>query len=145
MSRVLQPHGTEAAYRRHQRAGEEPCPPCREAWSKRRRRQLEEKAARDRGGFSAASSDEPADGPASTPVGFVLPDPLTEARENYRIVVAAMETAPPSAIATLSRQRAELHKSLQRLEDEEARRETLRTAAPTESFESMMRNAGIDL
>lgn len=138
MSRVLQPHGTEAAYRRHQRAGEEPCPPCREAWSKRRQRQLEEKAVRDRG---AALPDEP----ASTPVGFVLPDPLTEARENYRIVVAAMETAPPSAIATLSRQRAELHKSLQRLEDEEARRETLRTAAPAESFESMMRNAGIDL
>ena len=138
MSRVLQPHGTEAAYRRHQRAGEEPCPPCREAWSKRRQRQLEEKAVRDRG---AALPDES----ASTPVGFVLPDPLTEARENYRIVVAAMQTAPPSAIATLSRQRAELHKALQRLEDEEARRETLRTAAPTESFESMMRNAGIDL
>ena len=138
MSRVLQPHGTEAAYRRHQRAGEEPCPPCREAWSKRRRRQLEEKAARDRG----ASAPEPE---VVESVGFTLPDPLSEARENYRIVVAAMQTAPPSAIATLSRQRAELHKSLQRLEDEEARRETLRTAAPAESFESMMRNAGIDL
>lgn len=139
MSRVLRPHGTEAAYRRHQRAGEEPCPPCREAWSKRRQRQLEEKAVRDRG---AALPDEP----ASTPVGFVLPDPLTEARENYRIVVAAMETAPPSAIATLSRQRAELHKSLQRLEDEEARRATSGAAiVKGDSFEQMMRNAGIDL
>lgn len=138
MSKVLQPHGTEAAYRRHQREGSVPCSPCREAWSKRRRRQLEEKAARDRG----ASAPEPE---VVESVGFTLPDPLSEARENYRIVVAAMQTAPPSAIATLSRQRAELHKSLQRLEDEEARRETLRTAAPTESFESMMRNAGIDL
>jgi hypothetical protein len=31
--RQLQPHGTVAAYRRHQRAGEPPCGPCRVAWS----------------------------------------------------------------------------------------------------------------
>jgi hypothetical protein len=28
---VTQPHGTLAAYRRHQRAGEPPCDPCRAA------------------------------------------------------------------------------------------------------------------
>jgi len=28
---ATQPHGTNAAYRRHERAGEEPCRPCREA------------------------------------------------------------------------------------------------------------------
>lgn len=28
---AIQPHGTNAAYRRHERAGEEPCRPCREA------------------------------------------------------------------------------------------------------------------
>ena len=31
--RVPKPHGTVAAYRRHQRAGEEPCAACRVAWS----------------------------------------------------------------------------------------------------------------
>jgi hypothetical protein len=31
--RKLRPHGTVAGYRRHQRAGEEPCDPCRVAWS----------------------------------------------------------------------------------------------------------------
>jgi hypothetical protein len=31
--RQLKPHGTVAAYRRHQRADEEPCAPCKAAWS----------------------------------------------------------------------------------------------------------------
>ena len=33
MSRELQPCGTPAAYGRHKKAGEEPCGPCRQAWS----------------------------------------------------------------------------------------------------------------
>jgi WhiB family redox-sensing transcriptional regulator len=38
--RPLAPHGTEAAARRHQRAGEKPCHQCREAaaWAQRQRR-----------------------------------------------------------------------------------------------------------
>lgn len=31
MARKLKPHGTYAAFMRHKRAGEEPCPACREA------------------------------------------------------------------------------------------------------------------
>jgi len=31
--RVPKPCGTVAAYRRHQRAGEAPCEPCRAAWA----------------------------------------------------------------------------------------------------------------
>ena len=30
---VTAPCGTQAAYKRHQRNGEEPCDPCRAAWS----------------------------------------------------------------------------------------------------------------
>lgn len=42
---VTQPHGTDAAYRRHQRQGERPCEPCRAAHlrarqDRRRRRVL---------------------------------------------------------------------------------------------------------
>lgn len=32
-----QPCGTVAAYKRHQRAGETPCQPCRDAWSTKQR------------------------------------------------------------------------------------------------------------
>ena len=35
--RKLKPHGTPAAYRRHVKAGEVPCEPCREAESERQR------------------------------------------------------------------------------------------------------------
>ena len=34
---VTEPHGTVAAYRRHQRAGEPFCEPCRAAWAERQR------------------------------------------------------------------------------------------------------------
>lgn len=34
---VTQPHGTPAAYKRHRRAGEEPCAACRAAESERQR------------------------------------------------------------------------------------------------------------
>jgi hypothetical protein len=32
---ATQPHGTPAAFRRHKRAGEDPCEPCRRAESER--------------------------------------------------------------------------------------------------------------
>lgn len=42
-----QPCGTVAAYRRHRRAGEEPCEPCRSAHSEHQRRMyLQRKEAR---------------------------------------------------------------------------------------------------
>jgi hypothetical protein len=34
---VTQPCGTQAAYKRHQRKGEEPCDPCRLAWAEYQR------------------------------------------------------------------------------------------------------------
>ena len=39
--RELAPHGTVAAYRRHRRAGETPCDPCREAERRRQARLYE--------------------------------------------------------------------------------------------------------
>jgi hypothetical protein len=35
--RNLKPHGTLAAYRRHERAGEKPCDACREFYNRQRR------------------------------------------------------------------------------------------------------------
>ena len=46
MSRELRPCGTEAAYRRHITAGEQPCEPCREAKREKARRQYRQRVAR---------------------------------------------------------------------------------------------------
>jgi hypothetical protein len=45
--RELAPHGTPAAYRRHQRAGEEPCIDCREAEAERQHDLYEARQARE--------------------------------------------------------------------------------------------------
>ena len=44
--REPKPHGTTAAARRHQRAGEEMCPPCREAWRAYQAEQYAKRKAR---------------------------------------------------------------------------------------------------
>lgn len=43
---VTQPCGTVAAYRRHRKAGEQPCEPCREAWNELQRVQYQARKAR---------------------------------------------------------------------------------------------------
>ena len=47
--REPKPHGTVAAYRRHQRAGEQPCEPCRQAWSVFQREQYLKRKAKQAG------------------------------------------------------------------------------------------------
>jgi hypothetical protein len=45
-ARELKPHGTVAAARRHQRAGEPLCPPCQVAWSEHQHATYEKRKAR---------------------------------------------------------------------------------------------------
>ena len=83
MTKEVQPHGSEAGYRRHQRAGEVACQPCREAWSARRVRQQvnAEQRARESTRESAEMRDE-------------RMSELDEIRENLALVVRAMDSAP---------------------------------------------------
>lgn len=68
-----------------------------------------------------------------------------EVRANLAVVVAAMDGAPASAIAPLSRRREELDARLRRLEAAEELA-ALTTAPETRAtFEDMMRSAGIEL
>nr|WP_211579473.1 hypothetical protein [Mobiluncus mulieris] len=98
--RELKPCGTPAAYRRHKRHHEPPCEACREAVAKykRGRRQVRKR-------LEAA--------PVVLAVAEAAPlpdeiDAVSDARENLRIVTAAMAAAPPQALAGLSRRRQEL-------------------------------------
>lgn len=132
MSRNLKPHGTAAAAKRHQRAGEPMCDPCREAWSRRRVDQLSRHA-------------EPSEPAAPSSPAPRLSE-LEEVRENLVLVVRAMESAPASAIAPLSRRREELDTRLRRLEDEAAREAALTgQVATNETFDALMKSAGITL
>lgn len=132
MSRNLKPHGTAAAAKRHQRAGEPMCDPCREAWSRRRVDQLSRHA-------------EPSEPTAPSSPAPRLSE-LEEVRENLVLVIRAMESAPASAIAPLSRRREELDTRLRRLEDEAAREAALTgQVATNETFDALMKSAGITL
>lgn len=44
--RQPKPHGTVAAYRRHERAQESPCGPCRQAWAEYQRELYRRRKAR---------------------------------------------------------------------------------------------------
>lgn len=135
MSRNLKPHGTAAAAKRHQRAGEPMCDPCREAWSRRRVDQLSRHA----------EPSQPTAPPASPSAAPRLSE-LEEVRENLVLVIRAMESAPASAIAPLSRRREELDTRLRRLEDEAAREAALTgQVATNETFDALMKSAGITL
>lgn len=132
MSRNLKPHGTAAAAKRHQRAGEPMCDPCREAWSRRRVDQL-------------ARHAEPSEPTAPSSPAPRLSE-LEEVRDNLVLVIRAMESAPASAIAPLSRRREELDTRLRRLEDEAAREAALTGQVSTnETFDALMKSAGITL
>lgn len=100
MARKTKPHGTDAAYRRHLRAGEKPCEACREAHNayKRNLRQVSKRLGATKVALVVANAPE---------VPEVV-DAVEDARENLRIVTAAMSAAPPQALAGLSRRRQEL-------------------------------------
>jgi hypothetical protein len=99
--------GTLAAYRRHLRAGEDIDEQCAAAVrdDANQRRQIQRSE-------SARAVRTALDGIDSTPDV----DPLDDATENLRIVIAAMSTAPANAIAGLSKRRQELVTEIQRLQ-----------------------------
>ena len=99
VARELKPCGTPAAYRRHLRNDEEPCEACLTA--------VREDVSHARQERRTASSMAVLDAVVSAPpVDYV--DPLEDARENLRIVKAAMQDAPHNTIAQLSKRRQEL-------------------------------------
>lgn len=133
MTRELAPHGTSAAAKRHQRAGEPLCDPCRTAWTERRADQQARSEGRVR---ESVTTDPESACPRLSE--------LEEVRANLALVVRAMESAPASAIAPLSRRREELDTRLRRLEDENAR--TLHsTGADDATFAALLESAGVEL
>ncbi|MEE1617309.1 hypothetical protein [Brachybacterium sp. J153] len=105
----LKPHGTIAAVRRHQRAGDPLCDQCRVAWRDYRRERRN--GAREDGGAME-----------EVPVSevFELPSELEETRSNYRAVVAAMgsQSTPATALSSLSARREALYARLVVLEEQ---------------------------
>lgn len=99
MARELQPCGTPAARKRHERNGDPPCDDCKRA--EREARAAEREAKRLESMRLVASAVE-----AAPPVEDV--DPLEDARDNLKIVKAAMQDAPHNTIAQLSKRRQEL-------------------------------------
>lgn len=97
MVRELKPHGTEAAYRRHKRRGEDPCEECRRF----KRENSATRRAKER--------------PVLEQVVEVVVEPdevdaLAEAVDSLRIVRAALHSgsAPMNTIASLTKRRDEL-------------------------------------
>lgn len=114
-----QQHGTNPGYQAHYRAGEQPCPECREA-HRLYRGGLRAKAAE----AAAISHAETLDAEPAVPEGL---DVLADHRENLRIVRAAMRD--PSAVrslAGLSKRRVELVAVIAKAETAARRHHTLR-------------------
>lgn len=102
MARKVKPCGTPAAFKRHLRAGEEPCEACRRAWNeyKRARRAMDKRSAGQVVALAVAEMP---------PAESIEIDPLQDLLENYRLVCATMNAGPPpQAVPALSRRRQEL-------------------------------------
>lgn len=108
MPRVLKPCGTEAAYRRHLRNGEEACDACKAAVAGKKMDRLD--GDRDTRKLSAIASavPEPSAEVAPASSGSDEYDPLTDAKENLRLVKAALKEAVPREVSALSKRRQEL-------------------------------------
>ena len=108
MARELQPCGTVAAARRHQRAGEALCEACAQAIrdEKNGRKDAEraESAGRVRAAVEAAPELEDV-------------DPLAEALDSLRIVRAVLrsDATPANTVAALTKRRDELVDRIERL------------------------------
>lgn len=101
MVRELKPCGTPAAYRRHLRSGEEACAECKAAVAADKNAKLD--GDRDVRKLSTLLPD--VDASAS---GRDEYDPLEDAKENLRIVKAALQDAVPREVSALSKRRQEL-------------------------------------
>jgi hypothetical protein len=99
MSRVLEACGTPAAYRRHKRKGEPVDEACAQA--ARDQKNVRKDVAQATAGAAVAVAFE------SEP-GVDDLDPLEEARDNLRIIRAALRSGPPpNTVAALTKRRDE--------------------------------------
>lgn len=98
MGRELKPCGTSAAYRRHLRNGEPACAACKRAVAEQKMDRLDG----DRETRKVAALTIVPD-----PVVEEF-DPLEDAKENLRLVKAALGDAVPREVAALSKRRQEL-------------------------------------
>lgn len=106
MPRELQPCGTPAAYRRHLRKKETPCEACRVAHAIAKVER--EDAARAVAALAAVPEITEADESDVEPPSDEEYDPLSDAKENLRIVKKALDDAHPRQVAALSKRRQEL-------------------------------------
>lgn len=94
----LKPCGTPAAYRRHLRNNEEACDECKAAVAAEKMSKLD--GDRDLRSVSVLASVSDTDESEF--------DPLGDAKDNLRIVKAALREAVPREVAALSKRRQEL-------------------------------------
>ena len=128
----LKPHGTIAAVRRHQRAGDPLCDQCRVAWRDYRRERRN--GAREDAGVEGVPVSEV----------FELPSELEETRSNYRAVVAAMgsSSTPATALSSLSARREALYARLVVLEEQRMHRELIESINDGDLAAEAVRAAG---
>lgn len=107
---ALKECGTFAAYRRHLKASEVPCEPCKAA--ARQQKADRDARKRDESGLAVTAKLE-------TVADDDFIDPLEEARDNLRIIRAALRSNPPhNTIAALSKRRDEVVDRIKSLEPE---------------------------
>ena len=128
----LKPHGTIAAVRRHQRAGDPLCEQCRVAWRDYRRERRN--GQREDAGVEGVPVSEV----------FELPSELEETRSNYRAVVAAMgsQSTPATALSSLSARREALYARLVVLEEQRMHRELIESINDGDLAAEAVRAAG---
>ena len=129
----LKPHGTIAAVRRHQRAGDPLCEQCRVAW-RDYRRERRNGQREDAGVMEEVPVSEV----------FELPSELEETRSNYRAVVAAMgsSSTPATALSSLSARREALYARLVVLEEQRMHRELIESINDGDLAAEAVRAAG---
>jgi hypothetical protein len=99
MARELEPCGTPAAYRRHKRKGEPVDEACAEAGRNQKNVRVDAVQAAAGAAVAEAFEVEP---------GVDDLDPLEEARDNLRIIRAALRSGPPpNTVAALTKRRDE--------------------------------------
>ena len=130
----LAPHGTVAAARRHQRAGDPLCSECRVAWRDYQRDK--------RNGVETSSGPVTLSEPVSEV--FELLSELEETRSNYRAVVAAMgsSSTPATALSSLSARREALYARLVVLEEQRMHRELIESINDGDLAAEAVRAAG---
>ena len=128
----LKPHGTIAAVRRHQRAGDPLCEQCVVAWRDYRRERRN--GQREDAGVEGVPVSEV----------FELPSELEETRSNYRAVVVAMgsSSTPATALSSLSARREALYARLVVLEEQRMHRELIESINDGDLAAEAVRAAG---